>query len=301
MDRFLSMEVFVTTVEAGSFTASAGLLKMTPSMVSKHLSALEKRLGTPLLQRTTRRQHLTEAGQAYYEQCKQIMSQLQAAEAGVEAMSDRPKGMLRVSASVWFGSLTLAPLACDYLKLYPEVNLQLSLTDRFVDIVDEGYDVAIRIGNLADSSLIARKLAMFEVAICASPEYLQQYGVPKIPDDLRQHQCLGFSNWHSHGGWKRVSPSFDAHTLSQRFESDNVQALRAAALKGLGIILMPRALLEDDIASGRLIELLAAYTPPARPIHAVYPRSRQSHPKLTTFVDYLISAFIENQHTSATV
>lgn len=291
MDRFLSMEVFVATVEAGSLTASAGLLKMTPSMVSKHLSALEKRLGTPLLQRTTRRQHLTEAGQAYYEQCKQIMSQLAAAEAGVEAMSGRPKGMLRVSASVWFGSLTLAPLACDYLKQYPDVNLQLSLTDRFVDIVDEGFDVAIRIGNLEDSSLIARKLSLFEVTICASADYLQQYGVPQTPEDLLQHQCLGFSNWHSHGGWKRVSPAFGAHALSLRFESDNVQALRAAALKGLGIILTPRALLQDDIAAGKLIEILPAYTPPARPIHAVYPRSRQSQPKLTSFVDYLISAF----------
>lgn len=285
------MEVFVATVETGSLTAAAHLLKLTPSMVSKHLSALEKRLGTPLLQRTTRRQHLTETGKAYYEQCKQIMAQLEAAEVGVEAMSHRPKGMLRVSASVWFGSLTLAPLACDYLSLYPEVNVQLSLTDRFVDIVDEGYDVAIRIGQLADSSLIARKLAMFEVVICASPEYLQQYGMPRTPDDLLQHQCLGFSNWLSHGGWKRVSPALGAHTLPLRFESDNVQALRAAALKGLGIILTPRDLLKDDIAAGRLVEMLAAYTPPARPIHAVYPRNRQSQPKLTSFVDYLVAAF----------
>lgn len=286
------MEVFVTAVESGSFTVSASLLKMTPSMVSKHISALEKRLGTPFLQRTTRRQHLTEAGQAYYEQCKQIMAHLVAAEAGVEAMSSHPKGMLRVSASVWFGSLTLAPLVCDYLKVYPEVNLQLSLTDRYVDIVDEGYDVAIRIGNLADSSLIARKLSMFEVAICASPEYLQQYGVPQTPEDLLQHQCLGFSNWHSHGGWKQISPYLNISS-ALRFESDNSQALRVAAVKGLGIILTPRALLKADIEGGRLTELLPHYTPPARPIHAVYPRNRQSQPKLTTFVDYLISAFSE--------
>ena len=286
------MEVFVTAVESRSFTVSASLLKMTPSTVSKHISALEKRLGTPLLQRTTRRQHLTEAGQAYYEQCKQIMAHLVAAEAGVEAMSSHPKGMLRVSASVWFGSLTLAPLVCDYLKVYPEVNLQLSLTDRYVDIVDEGYDVAIRIGNLADSSLIARKLSMFEVAICASPEYLQQYGVPQTPEDLLQHQCLGFSNWHSHGGWKQISPYLNISS-ALRFESDNSQALRVAAVKGLGIILTPRALLKADIEGGRLTELLPHYTPPARPIHAVYPRNRQSQPKLTTFVDYLISAFSE--------
>jgi len=290
MDRFLSMEVFVVTVEAGSLTAAANLLKLTPSMVSKHLSALEKRLGTPLLQRTTRRQHLTEAGQAYYAQCKQIMSQLAVAEAGVEAMNHSPKGMLRVSASVWFGSLTLAPLACDYLQRYPAVNLQLSLTDRFVDIIDEGYDVAIRIGNLADSSLIARKLTMFEVAICASPDYLQHAGVPQTPEDLLQHQCLGFSHWHSQGGWKQINPELAHASIVQRFEADNGQALRIAALKGLGIILMPRALLKDDISAGRLVELLNAYTPPARPIHAVYPRSRQSQPKLSSFVDYLVSA-----------
>jgi DNA-binding transcriptional LysR family regulator len=290
MDRFLSMQVFVTAVESGSFTVSASLLKMTPSMVSKHISALEKRLGTPLLQRTTRRQHLTEAGQAYYQQCKQIMAQLAAAEAGAQAMSSQPQGLLRVSASVWFGSLTLAPLACDYLHAYPQVSLQLSLTDRYVDIVDEGYDVAIRIGKLADSSLIARKLSMFEVAICASPAYLQQHGVPQTPEDLLQHQCLGFSNWHSQGGWKQVSPDLNL-AAALRFESDNSQALRVAAVKGLGIILTPRALLKADIEAGRLMELLPDHTPPARPIHAVYPRNRQSQAKLTTFVDYLLAAF----------
>ena len=289
MDRLLSMEVFVATVDLGSFTAAANAFHITPAMVSKHISALEKRLGATLLARTTRTQKLTEIGLTYYGRCKQILSQIADAETGAEAMSALPKGKLRVSASMWFGSLTLAPLVCDYLQQYPEVNIELALSDRYVDIVEESFDVAIRIGELQDSSLIARKLAMFEVAICASPQYLDQYGVPRSPDELEHHQCLGFTNWHSQGGWKRMQKQTGAKLgLAPRFESDNAQALRIAAIKGLGIIMMPKELLRPDIEAGRLVELLSQHVPPARPIHAVYPRERQLTPKLTSFVEFLM-------------
>jgi DNA-binding transcriptional LysR family regulator len=289
MDRLLSMEIFVATVNLGSFTAAANAFRITPAMVSKHITALEKRLGSPLLTRTTRRQHLTEIGNKYYENCKQILEQIASAEAGAEAMGSKPKGLLRVNASIWFGSLTLAPIVCDYLKQYPEVNIQLSLTDRYVDIVEEGIDVAIRIGELADSSLIARKLSMFEVAICASPEYLAEAGVPRTPDDLVKHQCLGFTNWQRQGGWRLMQSRWGSEIgLSPRFESDNGQALLAAAVKGIGIIMMPRELVRPDIDAGRLTELMKKYVPPARPIHAVYPRARQSLPKLGSFVDFLV-------------
>lgn len=288
MDRLLSMEVFVATVDLGSFTAAANAYKITPAMVSKHINALESRLGAPLLTRTTRRQHLTEVGQKYYENCKQVLAQVAAAEAGAEAMGGTPRGLLRVNASMWFGSLTLAPLACDYLHQYPEVNIQLSLTDRYVDLLGESVDVAIRIGELSDSSLIARKLAMFEVAICASPEYLAKAGTPTKPDDLAQHQCLGFTNWHSQGGWRLIQKQMEGKTWqTPRFESDNGQALLAAALRGIGIIMMPRNLLSADIAAGRLVELLPEHTPAPRPISAVYPRSRQTLPKLRSFVEFL--------------
>ncbi len=288
MDRLLGMEVFVAAVDAGSFTAAANVFKITPAMVSKHITALEKHLGSPLT-RTTRRQHLTEVGKRYYENCKQILDQVASAEAGAEAMGGNSKGLLRVNASIWFGSLTLAPIICDYLRQYPEVNVRLSLTDRYIDIVEEGVDVAIRIGELADSSLIARKLSMFEVAICASPEYLAMAGVPKTPADLLKHQCLGFTNWQRQGGWKLMQRKAGSGIgESPRFESDNGQALLAAAVKGIGIIMMPRDLLRPDIEAGRLKELLKNHVPPARPIHAVYPRARQSLPKLTFFVDFLV-------------
>jgi DNA-binding transcriptional LysR family regulator len=289
MDRLLSMEVFVATVDSGSFTAAANAFRITPAMVSRHISTLEKRLGATLLARTTRTQRLTEIGEKYYENCKRILGQIADAEAGAEAMGSNPKGHLRVNASLWFGSLTLAPIICDYLQQFPEVNIELSLTDRYVDIVQEGFDVVIRIGELKDSSLVARKLSMFEVAVCASPDYIAKAGMPKTPKDLLQHQCLGFTNWHTQGGWKLMQNQSVSKTApTPRFESDNGQALRTAAVKGLGLIMMPKELLRPDIEAGRLIELMKDYLPPARPIHAIYPKARQSVPKLTSFVDFLV-------------
>ena len=289
MDRLLSMEVFVSAVELGSFSAAATVFKITPAMVSKHVTALEKRLGATLLARTTRRQKLTEIGQKYYENCKQILGQITDAEAGAEAMVSQPKGHLRINASMWFGSLTLAPLVCDYLHEFSEVNIELSLTDRYVDIVEEGFDVAIRIGELKDSTLIARKLSMFEVAVCASPDYIAKAGLPETPEDLIHHECLGFTNWQNQGGWQLMQKQLGQKTRQvPRFESDNGQSLLTAAVKGIGIIMMPKELVRLDIEAGRLIELLKAYAPPARPIYAVYPKERQLTPKLTSFVDFLV-------------
>lgn len=289
MDRLLSMEVFVTTVDSGSFTAAANIFKITPVMVSKHISSLEKRLGATLLARTTRRQKLTEIGEKYYGNCKLILGQVADAEAGAEAMGIKPKGHLRVNASMWFGSLTLAPIVCDYLQQFPEVNIDLSLTDRYVDIVDEGFDVAIRIGELKDSSLVARKLSIFEYVVCASPDYIAKAGLPETPEDLLQHHCLDFTNWHSQGGWKLMQKQLRSKAgPAPRLESNNVQALHTAAVKGIGIIMMPKELLRPDIEAGRLIELMKEHVPPPRPIHAVYPKERQLAPKLTSFVDFLV-------------
>jgi DNA-binding transcriptional LysR family regulator len=287
MDRLQSMEIFVAVVDLGSFTAAANAFRISPPMVSKHISAREKRLGATLLKRTTRSLHPTEIGQTYYESCKKILGEIELAESGATAMSATPKGLLRVSASTWYGSLTLAPLVCDYLGQHPEVNVDLSLTDRFVDIVDEGIDVAIRIGELADSSLIARKLSLFALSICASPDYLRQAGTPRKPGDLPRHQCLGFTNWRTQSGWQLLQKQIGAGQMP-RFQSNNGQALRTAALKGLGIIMMPRDLLRQDIEQGTLVEIMRDHVAPPRPIHAVYPRERQSVPKLTSFVDFLV-------------
>jgi DNA-binding transcriptional LysR family regulator len=289
MDRLLSMEVFVAAVDLGSFTAAANAFRITPAMVSKHITGLEKRLGATLLARTTRRQKLTEIGQTYYENCKQILVQISDAESGAELMGSRPRGNLRVNASMWFGSLTLAPLVCDYLHEFPEVNIELSLTDRYVDIVEEGFDVAIRIGELKDSTLIARKLSKFELAICASPDYIAKMGMPESPEDLLHHQCLGFTNWQNQGGWKLIQKQLATKARQlPRFKSDSAQALLTAAVKGIGIIMMPKELVRADIEGGRLVELMKEHVPPPRPIYAVYPGEKQLAPKLTSFVEFLL-------------
>lgn len=289
MDRLESMEVFVSVVELGSFTATANAFRMSPSMVSKHINALEKRLGSTLLTRTTRRLNLTEIGHNYYESCKEILRQIDFSEAGAEILRGTPKGLLKVSAPLWFGAVPLTSIISDYLMEYPEVNVKLLLSDRFVDIIDEGFDVAIRIGDLDDSSYIARKLTHFELVVCASPAYLEKYGAPKTPDELKDHQCLSFTNWKSDGGWKVLSKNLNNKMNgTSRFDSNNGQALREAALKGLGLILMPRLLLEQNLKDGSLIEVLNEFHPSPRPVNAVYPKERQTMPRLATFVNYLV-------------
>jgi len=289
MDRFESMQVFVSVVELGSFTATANAFRISPSMVSKHINALEKRLGATLLKRTTRTLHLTEIGRNYYQSCKDILRQLTEAEAGAEIMRGKPKGMLTVSAPIWFGAITLAPIIAEYLIEYPEVSVDLSLSDRFVDIIDEGFDVAIRIGDLDDSTYVARKLSLFELVVCASPTYLDKHGIPQQPEALKEHHCLSFTHWKSDGGWKLLSKHLNSKMSKlSRFESNNGQALREAALKGLGLILMPKVLIEAELESGVLVEVLQDFRPPPRPVNAVYPRERQTTPKLASFVNHLV-------------
>lgn len=288
MDRFTSMQVYTSVVELGSFTAAANVFRMSPGMVTKHINAIEKRLDATLIKRTTRRLQVTEVGKAYYESCKEILKKVEDAEAGTAILSGKPKGLLKVTASLWFGSITLTPIICDYLNQFPDVSVELSLSDRFVDIIDEHFDVAIRIGELSDSSLIARKLATVELSVCASPAYLNKHGTPTKPEDLKKHECLGFTNWRSQSGWKVVEKALTNQGMSRsRFDSNNGQALRQAALKGIGIILMPKVLLAPDIQAGRLVEVLKEFTPPSRPVNAVYPKERQTTPKLASFVDYL--------------
>ena len=285
----MSMQVFVSVIDLGSFTATANAFRITPAMVSRHISEIEKRLDATLIKRTTRRLQVTEVGKDYYESCKQILKQVEMAEAGAAILSGKPKGLLKVTAPIWYGSMILTPIVCDYLAEFPDVSIELSLSDRFVDIIDEGFDLAIRIGELADSSYIARKLFKFDTAICASPAYLDRHGIPTRPEQLRDHQCLGFTNWRSHSGWKVVEKSITGHSSNySRFNSNNGQSLREAALKGMGIIMMPKVLLEEDLRNGRLIEVLKEFTPSSRPVNVVYPKERQPTPKLTSFLDYLI-------------
>jgi DNA-binding transcriptional LysR family regulator len=300
MDRLQSMEIFVAAVDRGSFTAAARVFRLTPPMVGKHIRFLEQRLGARLLTRTTRRQALTEIGRQYYGRCKRILEEVRSAEAGAEAMRAAPRGELRISAGVSFGSLRLSPALADYLATYPEVTVQLNLSDQFVDLIEEGYDAAIRIGELADSSLIARPLQPYRMMICASPAYLKRMGTPRTPADLVRHACLGFSNWSRGGGWRLGRENVTESDLPTcRFQSNNGQALRTAAMNGLGIVMQSEVILAEDVAAGRLVEVLPDFLPPPRPMHLIYPRDRQATPKLTTFVEFVLERFGVRSRQSA--
>jgi DNA-binding transcriptional LysR family regulator len=261
-------------------------------MVGRHVRELETQLGVRLMSRTTRRHSLTEIGRQYFERCKFILGEIKAAEAGTEVMRATPRGKLRINAPVSFGSMRLAPALADYLASYPEVEVELTLNDRVVDLVEEGYDAAVRIGDLADSSLVARPLAPYRMMICAAPAYLERSGTPASPADLTHHQCLGFSHWNKRNGWRlqRTEPGESAPPQG-RFQSNNGQALRTLALAGFGIVMQPEVLLAEDVTAGRLVGILQDFCPPPLPMHLVYPRDRQAVPKLTTYIEFMLTRF----------
>ncbi len=289
MDKLLSMEVFVAVVDKGSFTAASEAFNISPVMVGKHIRSLEERLGARLLARTTRRQSLTEIGHRYCERCRLILADIRAAESGAEAMRAAPRGVLKVNAPVSFGTQWLAPALTDYLALHAEVSLDLQLNDRVVDLVAEGFDAAIRIGELDDSGMVARPLMPYRMLICASPAYLERVGIPKTPRDLAAHQCLDYTHWNKRVRWKLNGDEGDASGFpASRFRSNNGQALRMAALRGYGVVMQSEVLLGDDVEAGRLVSLLEAYVPAPRPMHLVYPRDRQPTPKLTTFINFVL-------------
>ena len=289
MDRLRSMEVFVAVVDAGSFTAAAEAFDMSPVMVGKHIRELEERLGARLLARTTRRQSLTEIGRQYAERCRLILADIQAAESGAEAMRSTPRGTLRISAPVSFGTHRLAPAMTDYLAAWPEVSLDLDLNDRVVDMVEEGYDAAIRIGELRDSTLVARPLMDYRMMLCASPGYLKRAGTPKKPEDLAAHECLDFAPLNRRVRWNLNGT--ESEFPASRFRANNGQALRMAALRGYGILLQSEVLLGEDVAAGRLVPLLEDYLPAPRPVSLVYPRDRLATPKMTTFIAFMLERF----------
>lgn len=292
MDRLQSMAVFVATVDKGSLSAAAQAFGMSAPMAGKHIRHLEERLGARLLTRTTRRQSLTEIGQSYLEQCRLILEQVRAAESGAQVLQAAPRGKLRINAPVSFGSVMLAPALTRFLEQNPEVQAELTLNDRVINLVEEGYDVAIRVGQLADSGLVARPLKAYGTMICASPAYLARAGTPTHPEDLVDHQCLGFTHWSRRGGWAlgRTDTPPRGWPVS-RLQCNNGLALRMAALEGFGIVMQPSVLLAGDVAAGRLVELLREHLPAPWPMNIVYLRDRQPTPKLSRFVEFVCGEF----------
>jgi len=289
MDKLRSMEVFVAAVDSGSFTAAAERFGISAVMVGKHVRELEHKLGAALLTRTTRRQSLTEIGRQYAEQCRAILAQIGAAESLAETMRVAPRGVLKVTAAVSFGMEWLSPMIPDFLEMYPEVSIDLSLNDRMIDMVEEGFDIAVRIGTLEDSSLVARPLQPYGLVICGAPDYLARRGVPRVPADLARHECLEFSGWVPQARW-RLKGEKDARNIPlSRLRANNSYALKQAALKGFGLIMQAETALAQDIAAGRLVRVLDDYLPTPRPMHLLYPRNRQPTPKLTSFIDFMLS------------
>jgi DNA-binding transcriptional LysR family regulator len=289
VDRLLSMEVFVTVVERGSFAAAAGVFELTAAMVGKHIRALEDRLGTSLVTRTTRRHKLTEAGQRYHDHCKRILAEVRVAEANTAEQQATPRGTLRLSAPVSFGAMVVAPLLADFLTAHPEVDVELILGDGVIDLLEGGYDAAVRIGRLPDSSLIVRPLAPYHMMICAAPSYLARHGTPRALADLSQHSCLDFTHWDRHGGWNLGRKRAGAYLPSRaRFRSNHGQALRMAALRGAGIIMQPAALLAADVAAGSLVEILRKHLRPPRPMQLVYAKDRHMTPKMRAFLAFML-------------
>lgn len=292
MDRFESMAIFVRVVERGSFAAAAEEFRLTGTMVGHHVRALEERLGGRLLNRTTRRQSLTELGTQYYERCRRILSDVRDAEALGAEMHGEARGRLRVLSPVSFGVHRLAPAVIDYRAAHPNVEVDLVVSDRALDLVDEGFDVALRIGELPDSSLVARPLRPYRSVVCAAPSYLARHGAPQVPEDLSAHHCLGLAHpiasrqWRLHGARGEV-----VVPVSLVFSANNGEALRMAALSGLGIVMQPEILLEDDLRAGRLIPVLPDYAPIARSMHVITVGDRKPPAKIGTFVEFVVQRF----------
>lgn len=295
MDRLGSMEIFVKVVDHGGFAPAARAVGISPAMVGKHIRFLEERLGARLLNRTTRRQSLTEVGRIFVERCRQLLAEAVDLERSVQALRAAPRGLLRLASPLSFGTQALVPALAEYLRAHPEVRVDLVLQDRLVDLVEDGFDAVVHIGDLArlrDSGLVARPLGPYRMALCASPDYLAREGVPTAPWDLERHACLGFAYWDSRDAWRLQGPDGeDSVPVRGRFTVNNGQALRVAALNGMGIVMQPELLLSEDMAAGRLVRVLPGHAPPARPIHLLFAPDRRMTPKLRSFVDFMAAQF----------
>ncbi|BCR04351.1 transcriptional regulator [Desulfuromonas versatilis] len=282
------MAIFTRVVEAGSFTAAGKLLGLPKSTVSRKIALLEETLGVRLLERTTRALKLTEIGTGYFEQCARIVGAAEEANLAVSQMQATPKGKLRITAPTEFGSLYLGEAVAGYLQQYPQVQIEVELTNRVVDLIDEGFDLAIRAGALPDSSLIARKLAGEGVFICASPAYLEKHGRPLSPEDLASHQVI-LSPATPHGKVKLISDQGESAAAGIRgsLQVNSLAMARDAAVAGLGLVALPEMICWEDLRSGRLSVALEGWKLPGTGIYAVYPSPRHLSIKVKTFIDFL--------------
>ena len=292
MDSLNAMEVFVRVVQAGSFSEAARNLNLTPSAVSKQVSRLEDRLGARLINRTTRRLGLTEEGSAFFERAQRILTDVEEAEQAVSHLHGAPRGTLKRNAPVVFGHAHIAPLLPGYLAKHPEMRIDLSTNDRFVDLLEEGLDLVIRIGELSDSSLIARKLAVTRRVVVASDGYLKARGRPQQPRDLAHHNSLVFLYRAVRNVWRFEGPEGPVSVeVRGDVETNSIEVILELLLAGHGVALMPTWLVGEHLRDGRLVQLMEDYVYPDAQIYAVYPPGRHLSPKVRSFVDYLVQHF----------
>ena len=293
MDTLAAIRVFTKVVEQGSFARAAERLELSTSAVSRLVAQLEAHLDARLLNRTTRRLSLTESGEAFFERSVQLLSDLEEAEALASMSSARPRGTLKLTCSITFGVRHLAPAIGKFQTKYPETRFDISLSDHFVDLIGAGLDLAIRIGNLGNPNLIARKIGETHLVTCASPAYLKQHGTPAHPDDLAGHNCFtyAYSAVKDHWRFRDSAGRIIEARVSGSIHTNNGEMSVAIAEQGVGITLEPDFMVAPGIAAGRLQRILAGFTPPASAIYAVYPSRRHLSAKVRTFVDFLVKEF----------
>jgi len=293
MDRLRAFEVFATVVARSSFTRAADALDTSPANVTRYVNELEAHLGTRLLNRSSRKLSLTESGEALYERSRSILDEVAETEALVSASALQPRGRLKINAPLSFGVLHLAPLWPQFLAKYPEVELDVALGDRVVDIVEEGYDLAIRISRGGSTAHVARKLATSHNILCAAPAYLAKHGQPAVPGDLTRHRCIGYTYSTMADEWHFTDDAGQGHAVkvNSSFHTNNGDTARAAALAGHGIIWQPSFLIGADLVAGRLVRVMPGYHLPDIDIQAVYPSRRHLSAKVRAMVDFLVAAF----------
>ncbi|CCE11980.1 putative transcriptional regulatory protein, LysR family [Bradyrhizobium sp. STM 3843] len=294
LDRLTGLEVMSKIAGTGSLSAAARTLGISQTMVTKHLAALESRLGTKLFHRTTRRLAITDDGRRYLELAERVLGDFEAAEAAVAADRVEPRGLLRLNVPLVFGVRQIAPRLAEFARLHPGVTVDLGLNDRLVDLAEEGWDLAIRIGTLRDSSLIARRLAPCRMVICAAPAYLAAHGTPRSSAELAEHNCLGYTLAQAGAGrWRMGSGNAGVEvTVSGNLRANNGDALLAAAIAGQGIIYQPTFIVADALRSGELVPIrLELPTSDVLAVHAVYLPDRSPSAKVRAFIDFLAGAF----------
>ena len=298
MNRFEDLQAFVTVVETGSFTAAADRLDTAKSAVSRRVSALEARLGVQLLRRTTRRLNLTDSGRGFYERSARILSDLEEAESAVAQEHGELRGLLRVALPLSFGIRHMHELIAEFSAKHPSLRFEIDLNDRRIDLLEEGMDVAVRIGRLSDSSLIARKLFDARTVVCASPEFIETWGVPEKPDDLATMPCLVYGNLADPGRWVCTDADGLKHVIqvSVAMSSSSGDFLSRCAASGLGLVMQPTFIAGDLVRAGKLIPVLEKYHWPVTPAYAVYPPTRHLSHRVRAFIDFVAERFAGVPH-----